>query len=161
MNEQQLDQAIANLNRQLTPEQDLWSALERRLDVQAKQQQSPLWLWATAAAIILVGLISWQLVLLPGIEKTPQASINSAEMLLLQVYEQQKAEQLRQATGIADGFDNWQQQLQVWDQAIAQVRHALSFYPDEPQLLAQLQHLYQQQLSFIQKATLQQPIVIS
>jgi len=160
MNEQQLDQAIANLNRQLTPEQDLWSALERRLDVKTKQQ-SPLWLWATAAAVTLVGLISWQLALLPGIEKTPQASVSSAEMLLLQVYEQQKAEQLRQATGIADGFDNWQQQLQVWDQAIAQVRHALSFYPDEPQLLAQLQHLYQQQLSFIQKATLQQPIAIS
>ena len=161
MNEQQLDQAIAKLNRQLTPEQDLWPALERRLNAKTKQQQSPLWLWATAAAITLVGLISWQLALLPGIEKTPQASINSAEMLLLQVYEQQKAEQLRQATGVADGFDNWQQQLQVWDQAIAQVRHALSFYPDEPQLLAQLQHLYQQQLSFIQKATLQHPLAIS
>ena len=160
MNEQQLDQAIAKLNRQLTPERDLWPALERRLDVKAKQY-SPLWLWATAAAITFVGLISWQLALLPGIDKAPQASVSSTEMLLLQVYEQQKAEQLRQATGIADGFDNWQQQLQVWDQAIAQVRHALTFYPDEPQLLAQLQHLYQQQLSFIQKATLQQPIAIS
>jgi len=51
--------------------------------------------------------------------------------------------------------------MQVWDKAIMQVRHALSFYPDEPQLLAQLQQLYQQQLSFLQKATLQQPLQLS
>ena len=74
---------------------------------------------------------------------------------------QQKAQQLGQVSAIAEGFDNWQQQLQIWDQAIAQVRLALQFYPDEPQLLAQLQNLYQQQLSFIQQATLQQPLTLS
>ena len=74
--------------------------------------------------------------------------------MLLQVYETQKANQLSQTVAIAEGFDNWQQQLQVWDQAIAQVRHALQFYPDEPQLLAQLQSLYQQQLELTNKIQL-------
>ena len=161
MNEQQLDQAIARLNRELTPEQNLWPELEQRLGAKVNEQKSPLWLWATAAAVTLVSLIGWQLAVLPGIDKAPQASLSSAEMILLQVYEKQKAEQLRQAGGVAEGYDNWQQQIQVFDQAIMQVRQALSFYPDEPQLLAQLQQLYQQQLSFIQKATLQQPLIIS
>ena len=62
---------------------------------------------------------------------------------------------------VAEGFDNWHQQLVIWDQAIAQVRRALQFYPDEPQLLSQLQQLYQQQLAYIKRATLQQPQLYS
>ena len=158
MNEQQLDQAIAQLKVEQMPERDLWPDIASRLP-ERQVAKPPLGYWASAAALLLVGLIGWQLAILPPNKNA--AAMPSAELMLLQVYEQQKAQQLGQVSAIAEGFDNWQQQLQIWDQAIAQVRLALQFYPDEPQLLAQLQNLYQQQLSFIQQATLQQPITLS
>ena len=159
MNEQQLDQAIAGLNTEQMPERDLWPDIASRLP-ERQTVKPPLGYWASAAALLLVGLIGWQLAILPPPNQST-AAMPSAELMLLQVYEQQKAQQLGQVSAIAEGFDNWQQQLQIWDQAIAQVRLALQFYPDEPQLLAQLQNLYQQQLSYIQQATLQQPLTLS
>jgi hypothetical protein len=161
MNEQQLDQAINRLTQQITPQCDLWPELESRLTARSTADKPPRWQWATAAMLGLVSLIGWQLALLPAAPGGNQANMPTAELMLLQVYEQQKATQLSQVVAVSEGFDNWQQQLAHWDQAIAQVRQALQFYPDEPQLLAQLQSLYQQQLSFIQKATLQQPLIIS
>lgn len=159
MNEQQLDNAIRGLTNSIAPERDLWPDLVSRLPQQQKAKPVIAY-WASAAALLLVGLISWQLVLLPPANER-SAALPTAELMLLQVYEQQKAQQLSQVVAVAEGFENWQQQLQIWDQAIAQVRQALQFYPDEPQLLAKLQFLYQQQLSYIQQATLQQPLIIS
>jgi hypothetical protein len=159
MNEQQLDDAIRALTPNLQPQRELWPDIADRLPARATAK-APLGYWASAAAAVLMGLIGWQLAILP----TPaqrSAAMPTAELMLLQVYEQQKAQQLSQVAAVAEGFDNWQQQLQIWEQAIAQVRQALQFYPDEPQLLAQLQSLYQQQLSFIQQATLQQPLIVS
>lgn len=161
MSEQQLDKAISALAPDIVPERDLWAGIEPQLAERSPKAKPVLWHWATAAMLGLACLVSWQLALLPGTSGSTQASMPTAELMLLQVYETQKANQLSQTVAIAEGFDNWQQQLQVWDQAIAQVRHALQFYPDEPQLLAQLQSLYQQQLAYIQRATLQQPLAMS
>ncbi|MDX1536316.1 hypothetical protein [Arsukibacterium sp.] len=173
MNEQQFAQTLSQLDSNIQPERDLWPDIAARLDTTCQQKpdntavaaaendkRSGLRHWASAAALALVTLIGWQLVILPTSPQQSAASPN-AELLLLQLYEQQKAQQLAQVVAVAEGFDNWQQQLVIWDQAIAQVRRALQFYPDEPQLLAQLQQLYQQQLRFIQQATLQQPLITS
>ncbi|MDP5144078.1 hypothetical protein ORJ00_15125 [Rheinheimera baltica] len=161
MNEQQLDQAIKGLTQQITPERNLWPEIESRLTSPGKAGKFRQWTWATAAMLGLVSVMGWQLLLLPSAPESSLAKMPTAELMLLQVFEQQKARQLSQMAEVNEGFDNWQQQLQVWDQAIAQVRGALQFYPDEPQLLAQLQRLYQQQLSYIQRATLQHNSVIS
>ncbi|MBV2128581.1 hypothetical protein [Arsukibacterium indicum] len=171
MNKQQLEQALQRLNSELQPERDLWLDIAARLEpadqlrtedvaAAASDKRAGLMHWASAAALLLVALIGWQLAVMP----TPQqqvATAPNAELLLLQLYEQEKAQQLAQVVAVAEGFDNWQQQLAIWDQAIDQVRRALQFYPDEPQLLAQLQQLYQQQLRYIQQATLQQPLITS
>jgi hypothetical protein len=161
MNDKQLDDAISNLTQQLTPVRELWPDIERRLTARAIAKKTTLWPWATAAMLGLVSLIGWQLALLSGDNTDKQAGMQSAELMLLQVYEQQKASQFSHTVAFTEGYDNWQQQMQVWDQAIDQVRRALQFYPDEPQLLAQLQQLYQQQLSYLQQATLQQPVKTS
>jgi hypothetical protein len=173
MNEQQFAQTLSQLDSNIQPERDLWPDIAARLEPQhqhkpeyaaapaaTQDKRTGLRHWASAAALVLVALIGWQLAIVPT---SPQqtASAPNAELLLLQLYEQQKSRQLAQVVAVAEGFDNWQQQLVIWDQAIAQVRRALQFYPDEPQLLAQLQQLYQQQLCFIQQATLQQPLITS
>ena len=175
MNDQQLDNAISKLAPQIAPQRDLWPDITAQLDLAAQldttarldaietpagKTKPTRWYWGVAAMLGLLSVFGWQQALLPGITGTT-AAMPSAELMLLQVYEQQKATQLSQMVAVAEGFDNWQQQIRVWDQAIAQVRQALAFYPDEPQLLAQLQSLYQQQLSYLQQATLQQPLVIS
>ncbi|PKM19481.1 MAG: hypothetical protein CVV11_07555 [Gammaproteobacteria bacterium HGW-Gammaproteobacteria-15] len=175
MNDQQLDNAISKLAPQIAPQRDLWPDISARIDMAAQLEitarpdvaeaatdtaRPARWYWGIAAMLGLLSVFGWQQALLPG-TTSPTASIPSAELMLLQLYEQQKATQLSQMVAVAEGFDNWQQQIRVWDQAIAQVRQALAFYPDEPQLLAQLQSLYQQQLSYLQQATLQQPLVIS
>lgn len=180
MNKQQLDQALQRLDKERQPARDLWPDIAARLartgqhqsqalfaaEAPAAQasasQQGRSWLahWAGAAAMLMVALIGWQIAVMP-ISGQRTVSVSSAELLLLHVYEQQKARQLAQIVAVAEGFDNWQQQLVIWDQAIAQVRRALQFYPDEPQLLAQLQQLYQQQLAYIKRATLQQPQLYS
>ncbi|MCS4308512.1 flagellar biosynthesis chaperone FliJ [Rheinheimera pacifica] len=168
MNEQQLDKAISQLASQIAPQRDLWSDIAAQLETVEQQPEAPTvgkskpkrWYWGVAAMLGLLSVFGWQQALMPGTTSTT-AAMPSAELTLLQIYEQQKATQLSQMVAVAEGFDNWQQQIRVWDQAIAQVRQALAFYPDEPQLLAQLQSLYQQQLSYLQQATLQQPLVIS
>ena len=175
MNDQQLDNAISKLAPQIAPQRDLWPDITAQLDLAAQldtaarldavetpadKTKPTRWYWGVAAMLGLLSVFGWQQALLPGITGTT-AAMPTAELMLLQVYEQQKATQLSQMVAVAEGFDNWQQQIRVWDQAIAQVRQALAFYPDEPQLLAQLQSLYQQQLSYLQQATLQQPLVIS
>ena len=163
MNEQQLDQALSKLNRQIMPDKELWPAIETRLGAQqhAAVASNTLWRWASAAMLALACLIGWQWSLQQVPVQDGQVSVTSTEQMLQQVYEQQKAQQLAQMQAVAQGFDNWQQQLQVWDQAITQVRLALSIYPDEPQLLAQLQMLYQQQLSYIQRISLPTTLLIS
>lgn len=168
MNEQQLDKAISQLASQIAPQRDLWPGIAAQLETVEQQPEAPTvgkskptrWYWGVAAMLGLLSVFGWQQALMPGTTSTT-AAMPSAELTLLQIYEQQKATQLSQMVAVAEGFDNWQQQIRVWDQAIAQVRQALAFYPDEPQLLAQLQSLYQQQLSYLQQATLQQPLVIS
>ncbi|MDX1678943.1 hypothetical protein [Arsukibacterium sp.] len=170
MNEQQFEKRLQQLEKELQPRRDLWPDIANQLEQTPQQSRLPaaekpaetFWLMklASAAALLLVVLIGWQITVLPPSEQ-PVATPLTAELLLLQVYEQQKAQQLARVVAVAEGYDNWQQQLVIWDQAIAQVRLALQFYPDEPQLLAQLQTLYQQQLSFIRRATLHQPLLIS
>ena len=151
MNEQQLDNAIAQLASELRPQRDLWPAIDARL-TERQVSRGSWWYLASAAALAMACVFSWRLVMLPQSDASYDS--RSAELIVMQLYEQQKAQQLQHIAGFAEGFEDWQQQLQVWDQAIAQVRHALQFYPDEPQLLAQLQHLYQQQLAYLSRAAL-------
>ena len=180
MNEQQLELTLQRLDSNIQPERDLWPEIAARLDAQENERSAGIEAagieaevvavtqhnrpgllgLASAAAVVLVALVGWQMAVLPSPAQR-SAAMPSAELMLLQVYEQQKARQLAQVMAIAEGFDNWQQQLSIWDQAIAQVRRALQIYPDEPQLLAQLQQLYQQQLAYIERATLQQPLLNS
>lgn len=167
MNDQQLDNAISKLAAHIAVQRDLWPDIAAQLEIAQPPRtiaqppntiKSTRGYWGIAAMLGLLSVFGWQ-ALSPN--TTITAAMPTAELILLQQYEQQKATQLSQIVAVAEGFDNWQQQIRVWDQAITQVRQALTFYPDEPLLLAQLQRLYQQQLSYLQQATVQQPLIIS
>ncbi|MDO9518803.1 MAG: hypothetical protein Q8K97_15540 [Pseudohongiella sp.] len=165
--EQQLDQAIGELAREIKPPRDLWLAIEPQL--QDRQSAVPWYRainnqrWAAVIALALVGTLWWsqqnvpqpgQLVSDPTVASVDQSD-NEAQQLpadaqIFESFEQIKAQQFGELDYISPDAGNWQYQLAVWDQAILQVRGALEYYPEEPFLLAQMQGLYQQQLEYLQ-----------
>ncbi|HLT64176.1 MAG TPA: hypothetical protein VKZ92_06595 [Pseudohongiella sp.] len=159
--EEQLDQALSRLPREIQPPRDLWAGIEAQLE----PRQQPWWKraqpqrWAAVLVVALTGVLWWQLQEEPGQsllavweQQTPEwFAALPAEQQIIASYEQVKAEQLASLTEVSPDVGDWQYQLAIWDQAIDQVRTALVWNPDEPFLLAQMQGLYQQQLDYLQR----------
>ena len=163
--EQQLDQAISQLPREITPPRDLWAAIEPAL-----QGRAPVsWYravntrrWAAVVALALVGTLWWtqmdvpqpgQVIpdnLIAGTDQNTDLQQLPADAQIIASFEQIKAQQLGELDYVNPDVGDWQYQLAIWDQAILQVRGALEYYPEEPFLLAQMQGLYQQQLEYLQ-----------
>lgn len=137
--EQQLDEAIARLPREIPPERDLWTQLEPHLPERGGSStaggRGVGHRWAAVLVLGLAGLLGWRLLLvpMPGSE-SPDALLVTQEP----------------AEAIGEPFDHWQRHLAIWDEAIARVRTGLEHYPEEPVLLAQLESLYQQQMNYLQ-----------
>lgn len=163
--EEQLDQALSRLPREIAPPQDLWAGIEARLPPREQPrswwQQQPVQRWAAVFAIALVGALWWNQtpetgwapadqVALQPISGTAEIELLAPEQQIIASYEQVKAQQLGDLGVVSPDVGDWRYQLAVWDQAITQVQSALTYYPDEPFLLAQMQGLYQQQLDYLQ-----------
>lgn len=163
--DQQLDQALSRLPREIAPPQDLWAGIEAQLVPRQRPrrwwQQQPVQRWAAGFAIVLLGALWWN----PSPELAPVPADNMAwqpqadpaalvliapEQQIIASYEQAKAEQLGEMGVVSPDVGDWRYQMAIWDQAITQVQGALAYYPDEPFLLAQMQGLYQQQLEYLQ-----------
>jgi hypothetical protein len=70
---------------------------------------------------------------------------------LLSEFEREKSRQLAQLTQVPIEFADFQRQLDIWQQASAQVTLALEFQPDDPKLLKQLTRIQQQQIHYISR----------
>jgi len=161
--EDQLDQAIADLRKDIKPERDLWADLSQRLpDREAESAPRRRGLvvgsrWAAVFAIALVGALALRLDLLPDPALTPaggnqqmaEADVIPAEALIAQQFEQEKARQLGELGVVSEDFGDWRYQMAVWDQAIGQVQQTMNYYPNDPVLLSQMEGLYRQQLDYI------------
>lgn len=165
-NDQDLEQAIAALPREIQPERDLWQSLEQQLPARtapARRRIPRLNRYIGIAAMLLLTMaVGWRLMVVPdypGISVvTDQQAVEDEEPLPTQyvianIYETAKAEQLAQASLPGEYFGDWQYQLATWDSAIRQVRDALAFYPDDPRLLSQMQVLYEQQMDYLMIAS--------
>ncbi len=163
--DEQLDQALSRLPREIAPPQDLWAGIEAQLVPRQPSlrwwQQQPVQRWAAVFALALVGVLWWNqspdttplpsdsIALQPGVDNSEQVLI-APEQQIIASYEQVKAQQLGELGMVSPDVGDWRYQMAVWDQAITQVQGALTYYPDEPFLLAQMQGLYQQQLEYLQ-----------
>ncbi len=154
--EQKLTRALQALPRELAPERDLWPELAQQLPAQNKLVRAPL--WGAVAVLTAVTLSFW---LSLNTDTTPQLSAapdySSATNLAL-IYEQEKAAQLAQLNANSPSINR---QLAIWDDAIEQVETALQYYPEQQQLLAQLNQLYQQQLRYIGEVSQRPPQIAS
>lgn len=131
------------------------------------------WWYGMAAALLLSVLTWWQLpqdqqqALSPQLAAQPEAAaltsatasdvdavrpaLDQAEWQLISLFETDKARLLKQLTSVPAAYGDWQQQLAIWQQASRQIQQALTYQPDEPVLLRQLQRVQQQQLAYLQK----------
>lgn len=150
----------AALPREIQPAHDLWPTLEAQLPAQRpvkKRQLSRINpLLGMAAALALVVVVGWRVMLVPDNGAVPVAVNDTAapdavpmQYEMTRQFETIKAEQLAQMAPHSDNFGDWQYQMASWDQAIDQVSGALNYYPDDPRLLAQMQGLYEQQLDYL------------
>jgi hypothetical protein len=172
--EQQLDEAIARLSRDITPATDLWPAISAQLTQQQSLQQTPplvrpqtadkqvqpYW-WASAAAILLAvsvwlqwpanHLDSGQTAALHAPVTGSSVAVDYGLLESQRHIRQAEKLQLMQLKQIPAGFANWQQQLAIWQQASEQVTLALATDPNNLKLIRKLNLLQQQQLNYIRK----------
>jgi hypothetical protein len=186
MQNNKLEQRLAQLPEQMAPTTELWPALAARLPNTV--QQNPIaeadkrepattgsgWWYGMAAALLLSVLGWWQfpavqqqVALQPELAALPVAAspmpaatsdhkaggadLGRAEWQLISLFETDKARLLQQLTLVPAEYGDWQQQLAIWQQASRQIQQALTYQPDQPVLLRQLQRVQQQQLAYIQK----------
>lgn len=172
--EQQLEQALQNLPLEIQPSRDLWPELSARLAVTAQHVDEPqpeqpkgrFW-HAIAAALVLSllwplwqGLNSDTEMLASNTTETPfvdnqtlamSQNLSPVAATLLSEFEREKSRQLAQLTQVPIEFADFQRQLDIWQQASAQVTLALEFQPDDPKLLKQLTRIQQQQIHYISR----------
>jgi len=148
--DERLAQAIDALPREISPERDLWPELASQLPARAVPTRTPI--WAAVAALLAITVSFW----LYPTSNTPApstaANYSTATKLAL-IYEQEEAVQLSQLSSYTPSINR---QLAIWEDAIKQVESALQYYPEQQQLLAQLNQLYQQELRYIGELS-QQP----
>jgi hypothetical protein len=152
----QLDQALSRLSREMKPQRDLWPELAQQLRVRQPERRPLALRWVAIAASLLAGVLLWQTLLLPRFALFDEfagdswAIAYSAAQTQADEYELEKARRLAQLEYVSEDFGNWQLQLAVWDQAIGQVQMAIFDEPNNPLLRRQMASLYQQQLNYIQ-----------
>lgn len=179
--EQQLDEALSRLTREIEPSRDLWPDIAGQLTPrQERHWRDRLWSerrwheWGGVAAAVLLGVGLWQqwpsddgmpVAVTPSesgqIDSERSDSMSVDDQLhaatavgLSQGQQQLKLAQqleLQQLQQIPPGFSNWQQQLAIWQQASEQVELALQAEPENSRLIKQFNQLQQQQLNYIRK----------
>lgn len=195
--EQQLDDLVAALPKELTPSLDDWAALSARLALTPQMRasttstpiaQTPLlhlveprravptdrvktnaansgWYWLSggiaAAAVLAVWLVKpvhqstndIAAVNLPAVQQDASVIVRQLKQQREQLLARASQQQLRQLRQVPAGFENWRQQLAIWQQASAQLEQALVQQPANRRLLRQYQQLQRQQLKYMNTLT--------
>ena len=154
--ESALKQQLGGLQKEQMPERDLWQGIEIALanepapneikEEQPAAQGQPK-LWAVAAAVGFVGVLSWY-----GMNQ-PQTALTQEDLVaaLSSQHEAQKDELLVQFEGQPALTQNWEQQLKELDEAADAIKAALKQDPNNVALLKMLQNVHQQQIDLIER----------
>jgi hypothetical protein len=153
-NKPSIEYHIEQLNKDKTPERELWTGIEysiSELDIPKQQKaqgdrfrQTPI--YAVAASVLVamvVGYFSFQ-----------TGRLESGQDLVMQMSQQhseQKDALLTSLDGQPTATQNWQQQLDELDQAAVAIKKALENEPNNAALLKMLQKVYQQQIMLIER----------
>jgi hypothetical protein len=148
--EQALADQLADINKELQPEKDLWMGIELALSIETSDLSPVIVkkrMYLVAASVAIFGLIGWlsvnqQSVLLTGDDLVSSLSEQHLEQknALLVRFQAQPAL-----------TDNWQEQLTSLDDAADTIKTALRNEPNNMALLKMLQTVHQQQINIIER----------
>ncbi|RUO33097.1 hypothetical protein [Aliidiomarina soli] len=150
-----LEQQIASLSREITPQTDLWARLEPELEqptAHKPAQGRQAFVWGAVASVLLVAVLLAVNYVPPG-DQQPDFSVAveaSAEAEVITAYETAIAERIHVLHSADSNWGDVDHQLEMFRSAVAEIRFALSFQPHNPGLLQQLEDVYQQQLAWLQ-----------
>ncbi|MFC3095217.1 hypothetical protein DRW07_15280 [Alteromonas sediminis] len=160
MSEQRLQDALAALPSEKSPQRDLWRGIELALENpgQAKndapvsevsKNKAPVWL-ASAASFALVATLGWF-----GLQEKAGSDLSIQSAALVESLSQQQQNQVNamlvRFEGQDPASDNWQEQMKELDDAATAIKVALEEDPANGALLQMLQHVYQQQIALIER----------
>ncbi|WJG09774.1 hypothetical protein [Aliiglaciecola sp. LCG003] len=152
--ETDLRDKVSKLEKSKLPERDLWPGIEIALANDLPTSQSTAHIitnrpkiYAYAASILVVGLISWFVVM----QKPTGLAQQDLVSLLSNQHQQQKQALLVKFQDQPALTENWQTQLTELDDAAIAIKAALKQDPDNIALLKMLQNVHQQQINLIER----------
>lgn len=162
----ELEQLVAQLSPTIEPQTDLWPALQARIQQTEQWQALPEprratrmpWFAMAASVVFMVWLTPRFFIESSSLAEADTYSEFSPISVAAQLANQRNktfnaigSKQLKLVQRIPEGFQNYQQQLAIWQQASAQLEAAIELQPDNRRLQRQYQQLQQQQLSYLSR----------
>lgn len=142
-----ISQALSNLDKEKAPDRDLWPGIEQAISrdhtPHIKHRSG---LVAVAASIFVVSVVGWM-----GFVGGQQLQGKALVAAISQQHQDQKQTLLIRFKDQPSATQNWQQQLQELDEAADAVKKALEQEPNNPALLKMLSHVYEQQMTLIER----------
>ena len=143
--EQKLNQLLDELPKEMAPERDLWTGIERALVASPKEKRKTAGLWyGSAAAAVLLAVISFW----PG-QQQPQLQ---DWVTAMETQHQQQMNALLVSYADATPLTkDWRKQLDQLDDAARVIRKALEEEPENLALVEMLQQVYQKQIKLVKQ----------
>lgn len=141
-----LNESLTQLEKNITPDKELWHGIERAIMTNKQNSTSHRALWpklTAIAACCAAALFSTMLFFTPP-------EVNTA-VTMSEFFTKQKQGLLVQYQSQAALTDNWQVQLQELEDAEQAIKQTLENEPQNKALLSMLAQVYQQQLDLINK----------
>ena len=150
--EKELRVRIDAIDKERLPERDLWSGIDVALskELHSPQHDSnarPLRIFAVAASLAFIGILSWF-----GIDQSaPRFDGQELIAALSSQHQQQKDALLVKFQDQPALTQNWEKQLEELDEAAVAIKAALDQDPNNMALLRMLQNVHQQQINLIER----------
>jgi hypothetical protein len=141
-----LDKSLNTLDKEITPQKDLWAGIERAIVNTNEPEQSAVTLWPKLSAIAACTVAALVALNMFVISPKPQPVVAISDY-----FAKQKQSLLVQYKNQDALTDNWQTQLQELEEAEYAIKQALKNEPQNQALLTMLAQIYQQQLDLINK----------
>jgi hypothetical protein len=148
--EQALASQLTDLNKEQSPDRDLWPGIELALSSEAVDSSRVVAgkkMYLVAATVAMFGLIGWLSVNQQSVSLTGDDLVAS----LSEQHQQQKNALLIRFQNQPALTKNWQEQLSELDDAAEAIKTALENEPNNMALLKMLQNVHQQQINLIER----------
>lgn len=148
--EQAIAEQLADVNKEQTPDRDLWPGIELALSGETLDLSHVVAgkkMYLVAATVAMFGLIGWLSV------KQQPVSLTGDDLVaaLSEQHLEQKNALLVRFQDQSALTQNWQDQLTELDAAADAIKMALGSEPNNMALLKMLQSVYQQQINLIER----------